>query len=199
MAGTREAADAAAEAQERDLRRVAYVEYFDALDAYATAEVSRFDSCVYDTDDRLVADVPCHPTLAEYQASEYAFHGEMNDMELIASDEALTLVRAIGPTVPPNFGPTSDVADSDPQSRRYETLYSTFLELAACDTSPNPRENCPSIRTYVQDVVQDRRWLRELLTGETDYDSSLTDELRDQLLSPSETPTPPDEAPPASD
>jgi hypothetical protein len=191
MAGTREAADAAAEAQERDLRRVAYLEYLDALDTYAAADTSRSESCVYDTDERLASNVPCHPSLAEYRDSKDLFEGERNDMELIASDEALLLVTAIEPTVLLNVGPPSEQGFPDPRSVRYRSLYSAFLELAACDTSPNPRETCSYTRTHSRDVVMDFSWIRELLTGERS-DTGPTDELRELLRSWPEAGTAPD-------
>lgn len=174
MAGTREAADAAAEAEQRDLRRVAYSEYIDALDAYSTASESRWASCDYGTTatyETQVREESCQPTDAEYREIMNEMRHAANNMELIASDEALRLVLAIGPTLPAtgvalggvgfmagDMWLLGDQPDTVPETRRFDALHQAFIDVAGCDTSPNPRKSCPFLRTYAMEVVSDRTW-----------------------------------------
>ncbi|WP_423462896.1 hypothetical protein ACO229_22815 [Promicromonospora sp. MS192] len=72
-------------------------------------------------------------------------------MELIASDEALQLVDEIARTLPTSqVGLTGDAQDGPIAPSAFTSLYPTLLAVAACDTSPNPRENCPDVRDYVR-------------------------------------------------
>lgn len=151
LAGTLESSEAEAATQERDLRRVAYVEYIDALDAYASAAASRRETCAPGTDKRLASNSPCWPLLAEYENTMYVFQGERNDMALIASDEALKLAYVIKTSLPSSgLGPIEGTVDDEPLPQEFELLYQVFLAIAACDTSPNPREDCPDVRAYVR-------------------------------------------------
>ncbi|GAB2506319.1 hypothetical protein GCM10027063_51860 [Promicromonospora xylanilytica] len=168
MAGTSAAANAVAEAQERDLRRAAYIEYFDALDTYATAAAARWESCVPGTDKRLAPDSPCQPTLGEYRTARDTLNDQKPRMELVASVEAGLLAHAIEPTLPMNFGLAGDVVDNEPESARFTVLYYALLEVAACDTSPNPRSNCSDSRSEAVEVATDGVWVRELEDGEAE-------------------------------
>ena len=151
LAGTREAAEADALRQGRDLRRTEYSEYIDALDEYAAAAASRFERCAAGTDEARDADIRCKPLLADYEVLGKAYRSEYNDMELVGSDEALMIKDAIGATLPDvTAGLAVKAVDEEPVQGTFKYLHGLFLEVAACDTSPNPRLTCPAVRDQIR-------------------------------------------------
>jgi hypothetical protein len=144
-------AEAAAATQERDLRRVAYTEFLDALDAYSTAAALRVETCVRGSNEpRAFAD-RCEVWLDEYQSTRYAFVKESNEMQLIASREALDLVDMIAGVLPQaQVGLTGEPVDQEIDTAAYDAFYLEFLGIAACDTSPNPHvADCSDTRAEV--------------------------------------------------
>lgn len=144
------AANMAAAAEERDLRREAYTEYRSALDAYSTDAALRAESCVPRSDKALSEDRPCEPLLDEYQNSRFVLQGEVNDMHLVASEEALYLVTMIGGILPrANVGLTGTPEDREVPRELFSDLYALFIDVAACDTSRTPPGDCDITRGTV--------------------------------------------------
>jgi hypothetical protein len=148
------AAEAAAETQERDLRRIAYTEFLDATDNYSAAAAARGESCVAGSDEAREWRGTCAPRQDEYQATRHAFQGEVNDMQLIASVDALRLVSLIAAVLPPaNIGLSGEPTDEEIDRAAFDGLYSAFLRIAACDTSPDPRGDCGSTRAAIAQMA----------------------------------------------
>lgn len=140
-----------AAAEERTLRREAYTEYRNALDAYATHAALREETCAPGTDDPLSEGRPCEPLLEEYQNSRFVFQREVNDMQLVASEEARYLVSMIAGVLPrANVGLTGMPEDRGVPRRLFSDLYILFIDVSTCDTSRTPPDDCDITRDTIR-------------------------------------------------
>lgn len=160
--GTLKAIDASQDATAADADRLArretYAEYRDALNAFATAAAMRHESCVPQSSDPLTEGGTCSPIQGVYQGSRYRYQVAVNDMYLVATDDAITVLLLAGVVPDSTVGAAGEPVDLDSalDEEAFSELLQLFGDVQRCDTLATQPNTCDATYDAVDREAESR-------------------------------------------